>query len=710
MKNFLGIVVFFVLLILYSCKEKKYPDALSPEESVRSFQVDERFKIEIFAAEPHVFDPVCMEFDEDGNVYVVEMHDYPFKPDSGMEKGRIRVLKDTNDDGRIDQSIVFADKLSEATSILRWNGGFLVTAAPEILYLKDTTGDFIADTREVLFSGFFKNNPESQITSLKLSVDNWIYANNRGQEGNITFHNSPSAPAISVRGADFRFRLDQNKFEPETGPGQFGQTINDYGHRFFTENTLHINQSVIPWRYTHRHEFMPVQKYAEDISDHELDMFQRTPAPYWRAERTKRRNEEYRTNKLNRVEYESGKFTAATGGTIYTGDGFPGEFFGNVFTGDVAGNLVHRDIISLTDDYYRYVAKRSATEKSKEFLSSDDPWFRPTNFTVGPDGYLYVLDYYRQHIETPFAIPEDLKAGMDFMAGSDKGRIYRIMPKESRYKKINPKLSKTESIKLVELLEHPNQWWRQQAQRLLIERQDRTILPAVKKLFTESKSPAGRLHIIFLLEALGEMDFDILKKALKEKEAGVRENALILAENFKEFQPFIIAATKDTVARVALQAGLSLGNFNSRESAIALSALLLHRGNDKWIRTAVLSAEAAFSTEFLANLVKTSFLKDTSAWTNNFMEDLCYSFAARFDETQMNYLFRVLTQPFIENESSWRRAALTGIIKGLKAGKKTRGTGELIRELDSLKYSSKEEVMQSIKQLKTFIQPYLINT
>lgn len=161
---------------------------------------------------------------------------------------------------------------------------------------------------------------------------------------------------------------------------------------------------------------------------------------------------------------------------------------------------------------------------------------------------------------------------------------------------------------------------------------------------------------------------------------------------------------------MALQAGLSLGNFNSRESAIALSALLLHRGNDKWIRTAVLSAEAAFSTEFLANFVKASFLKDTSAWTNNFMEDLCYSFAARFDETQMNYLFRVLTRPFIANESSWRRAALTGIIKGLKAGKKTRETGDLTIELDSLKYSSKEEVMQSIKQLKIFIQPYLINT
>ncbi len=176
------------------------------------------------------------------------------------------------------------------------------------------------------------------------------------------------------------------------------------------------------------------------------------------------------------------------------------------------------------------------------------------------------------------------------------------MAKESRYKKINPKLSKTESIKLVELLEHPNQWWRQQAQRLLIERQDRTILPAVKKLFTESKSPAGRLHIIFLLEALGEMDFDILKKALKEKEAGVRENALILAENFKEFQPFIIAATKDTVARVALQAGLSLGNFNSRESAIALSALLLHRGNDKWIRTAVEKAASALNTAVLIHL------------------------------------------------------------------------------------------------------------
>src|SRR5688572_23261355 len=158
------LLLIFTVSIITGCKNSgKYPPPLAPDQALQSLSIIPGLKLELFAAEPHVADPVAMEFDEDGNCYVVLMHDYPDQPEKGKEKGQIRVLRDQDGDGRIDTSIVFADKLSEGTSILPWKGGLLVTAAPEIWYMKDTTGDFVADTREVLFSGFFKDNPETQI-------------------------------------------------------------------------------------------------------------------------------------------------------------------------------------------------------------------------------------------------------------------------------------------------------------------------------------------------------------------------------------------------------------------------------------------------------------------------------------------------------------------------------------------------------------------
>src|SRR6185295_7863268 len=167
--------------------KKHYTEALSPADEMKHFELDSDFKIELFAAEPYVLSPVDLAWDSKGNAYVIEMGDYPDNAKAGSAKGRIRVLKDINQDGVIDSSIVFADNLPSATSMLPWKDGLIVTAAPDILYLKDTTGDLRADTREVLFTGFFARNSEAQITNLRYGVDNWIYANNNGQDGEIHF-------------------------------------------------------------------------------------------------------------------------------------------------------------------------------------------------------------------------------------------------------------------------------------------------------------------------------------------------------------------------------------------------------------------------------------------------------------------------------------------------------------------------------------------
>ena len=571
-KQFIAtILILYVLNI--SCSEKHYKDALSPEEAMRTFTLNKDFKIELFAAEPFVLDPVEMTFDEQGNAFVVEMPDYPFKPESGIGKGRIRMLADTNGDGRVDKSTIFADSLLEATSILPWKGGLIVTAAPNIFYLKDTNGDGRADTKELLFTGFFQNNSEAQITNLRFSVDNWIYASNFGQEGEVTSVKNPGAPPLSMSGADFRFRMDRGLFELETGPTQFGQAIDDWGHRFLTENSIHIQQSIIPWRYAHRHPYLPHHKLLANISDHDPLMYNASSPPYWRVERTKRRNQAFQENNLDQVEYAEGHFTGASGTTIYLGHSFPEKYYGNVFIGDVSGNLVHRDILTAFADSVALVAKRDDVEKSEEFLTSTDPWFRPANFSVGPDGSLYIIDMYRQHIEAPTSVPEDLKSDMDYNNGKDKGRIYRIVPKNAgSYKKVSPDLKNATTEQIVEQLSNPNQWWQLQAQRILLERQDKSVVPALKNLFTRHQDPRVRLHALYALEGLNSLDAIIVEQAMKDVHPGVRENGIMLSEKYPELLPRLIERINDSSACVVFQATLSLGEFPAAQVVPALAS------------------------------------------------------------------------------------------------------------------------------------------
>lgn len=658
-------------LVLFSCTGKtdrsRYAGPLSPEESLKTFHFAGDFKAEIFAAEPYVIDPVSMEFDEQGNAYVVGMLD-AYKPDSVKGKGAIVMLKDRDGDGRADTSIVFADNLREATSVLPWDGGLLITAAPNILYYKDTDGDGRADLKELLFTGFFSKNEEAQITNLRFGVDNWIYANNNGQSGEVSFTRVPGAPKLKVQGSDIRFRLDRNQFELTTGRGQFGLAMDDWGHRFFTQNSIHIQQAIIPARYLQRNPLLPppIKSAIVNNSDHDPIMFQITPAPYWRAERTNQRNKKYQENNLKQVEYEKDHFTGASGGTFYGGDALPDEYYGNIFTGDVAGNLVHRDILSYPDTVPYFIAKRATLEKDKEFMATTDSWVRPASLTVGPDGGLYMIDMYRQHIETPMSIPEDLQVGMDFNAGNNAGRIYRIVPKNAgAYKNISPDLRNATSIDLVKLLSHQNQWWRLQAQRLLLQRQDKSVVPAVKNLLAQSEDARCRLHALYVLEGMNALNADIVKKAMKDPSPGVRENAGILSERFPGCLPNLVEMMNDSSMSVAFQAVLSIGEFKHKTVVPALAKVLMQRGESAWFRTAVLSSEAGSSIDLLHELdKKAAFFNTVASWKVAFLENLSYVICRRDQGKQITTLFEIVSKPSLPNTADWKLAFVKGMSKG----------------------------------------------
>ena len=390
----------------------------------------------------------------------------------------------------------------------------------------------------------------------------------------------------------------------EAGPAQFGQAFNDRWHRFITQNSLHIRHVVIPWRYLDRHPHIPARRVAHNISDHEAEMFQATPPPYWRAERTRRRQEKYDAQGLGRREYAEDYFTGCSGGTFYGGHSFPKEFYGNIFTGEVAGNLIHRDIVKPLAGAPTYQASRAQIDMNREFLISTDSWFRPAHFSIGPDGHLYVVDYYRQHIETPLSIPEDLKADMDFLRGEDMGRIYRIKPAGANKDAPNENISDLDGEELVNLLKHPNRWHRLTAQRLILERNDASVLPHLKHLLQQTELPVSRLHALYALDGLGAVNQSNTRDALRDSDAAVREHGLIMAEQYPPLFDEIVQCVTDIDDRVAFQAILSLGQFERKEVVEIFAETIIKRQFEPWFGLGILSSKLGASLHMAEALLR----------------------------------------------------------------------------------------------------------
>jgi putative membrane-bound dehydrogenase-like protein len=330
-----------VTLVLAACSRTTTgPRALTPEAELKTFRLSDDLNIELFVNEPQVTSPVEMAFDENGRIYVAEMLDYPTEPPQGKPaRSRIRLLEDTDGDGKIDRATIFAENVLDVSGLMPWKGGLIVTSAPDILYMKDTDGDGKADIREVLYTGFPKVDAEYRITNPRLGIDNWIYCSNFGQDGHITSPKHPERPPIEVRGADFRFRPDRDLAEATSGSAQFGSTFDVWGNRFITHSTMHVRHVVLPRQYLARAPMLDSGSVAIEISDHGRPSGRMYPISLpqaWRVERTRMRQERYHENELEKVrplspstEMAAGYFTGASGGTIYSGDQLPEKYRGN---------------------------------------------------------------------------------------------------------------------------------------------------------------------------------------------------------------------------------------------------------------------------------------------------------------------------------------------------------------------------------------------
>jgi putative membrane-bound dehydrogenase-like protein len=641
---------------------------LSAREEMTTFRVPKGFKVELVASEPAVVDPVAMAFDEKGRIFVAEMPGYPNDgvATGKITSGRVRVLEDKDGDGFYETSTIFLDGLRFPTSVMPYKGGLLVVNAPDLIYCEDTKGTGKADKVRTLYTGFVLNNIQQLPSGLQWGLDNWVHACAGGVGGSITSVEKPDAPPVVLRGRGFRFHPDvPASLEPTSGGGQFGLATDAWGHWFTATNSQHLRQIVLPDHYLRRNPNLPVSTTTIDIPDHgaACKVHRISPFESWRVERTTTRKEGPDAKRFPATELVPGGYiTSACSPLVYEADLFPKEYRGNVFVCEPANNLIHRDV--LVPNGAAFIAKRADNESDCEFFASTDNCCRPVCLTLGPDGAIYVLDFYREVIETPLSLNEEMKRTLPLQSAG-KGRIWRIVPEGNR-KLVRPSLDKATPAELMDCLQHPNYWWRITGQRLLVERQ-----PVLKDI-PSTQDPIGRVHILAALQGLNQLKSTLIAKACEHASPEVRRHAVRLAEPWlakdRQLRSAVIDLANDPVFEVRFQVALSAGEFGQNPArAGPIPWLMLKDSEDPWMRTAILSschgqAPRSLLTfmalrEHSRNSTKPGYLK------------LATQLAALMtSQAEANRVLDVLAVTDLETgPATWQLAVLEGWGQGLKA-------------------------------------------
>ncbi len=553
------------------------PSPKSPEEALKTFQLPDGFQIEIAAAEPEIVDPASFAWGADGRLWVVEMRDYPSGLDGrGKPGGVVKVLEDRDADGRYETATVFLKNIPCPTGVFPWRNGVIISAAPEILYAEDTNGDGKADRREVLFSGFLPGNQQHRVNGFEWGLDGWIHAAN-GDSGGIV-ESQKTGTTINISGRDVRFRPDTGEIETVSSQSQFGRRRDDFGNWFGNNNPTWLWHIGLPERYLRRNPKLAVKSPKRVLANYE------NPTRVFPASSPAQRpNQPW---SLNHV-------TSACSPSPYRDDLFGIQFATSIFISEPVHNCVHLEVLEPAGSGFK--SHRAEGEHASEFLASTDPWFRPTTTRTGPDGALYVADFYRFVIEHPEWISPETRARLDLRAGQDKGRIYRISPKGKSRRPI-PDLSKSTSRQLVESINSSNGWQRDTAQRLLLENgPDGETLSQLETLLALRHRPQVRIQALATLGMLGKLSTASLLSALTDPHPGIRIEALRQSEPFAKVETEALFAAVSSLAdeaeaRVRMQAAFTLGEWPAKKSKPFLSRIAARDADDDWIRAAIMSS------------------------------------------------------------------------------------------------------------------------
>jgi len=461
-----------------------------------------------------------------------------------------------------------------------------------------------------VFTGFRKFNVQAVTNNLIWGLDHRIYGAGGTNGGRIASGIDATVPAVTISRNDYRFSLEQPTLELLSGGARFGNTFDDWGNRFICNIRNPVQHVVLPQQAIVRNPALNVGTPLNDVAvaGDQLQVFRASPPEPWRLINAARLSSQGDPRMPRSEKNAQGFMTSGCGVTIYRGDAYPTEFRQQVLLAEVAGNLIHRQ--KLEPSGVTFTSQRM--DEKSEFLTSTDNWFRPVNFLHAPDGTLYVLDMYRETIEHPWSMPDDLKALLDLEIGRDRGRIYRLTPPAFQ-RRTTPRLSKATTAELVALLQHPNAWHRDTAHRLLFERQDPAAVPLLEKLLMDQTSELARLHALWSLEGMKQLSNQTLLASFGDSSAAIREQAVLLLsgrvaraeapESQSDLLAPLLALANDPSPRVRFQVALGLGAFDDARCMDALLSIARRDAADPWIVNGVLSSSRELAPQLFEQLL-----------------------------------------------------------------------------------------------------------
>ncbi len=638
------------------------PTAHTPEQSAAAFRLPDGFRMEVVASEPLIASPSGICWDAQGRLFVSELHGYNLEGQLDIDElnktgrldsevrrvqagekfkeaamkgtyGVVKLLSDTNGDGRMDKAVVWATDLPPVYGLVPARGGVIVACAPDIIFLADRDGDGKAEVREVLYTGFPVGMLERGINAPQWGADGWIYFGRGHGGGKIT---GPHLPApVDLPGTDFRIRADGTAIEPVTGgTGTFGFAMTKAGDRFTVTTTAPaIFIAPLPWRYLVRNPDFAVSDIEVRTGDSHAYSLSK-PHP-WRQKRAEDPEYfKYYNSRYGAAESEAdGWFTAACGSMVYQDHALPG-LHGQHFACEPSGNLIHRQIIEADGSVLR--THRVPGEEKSEFAASTDPWSHPIRLQHGPDGCIWVVDYYREIIEDYSAIPRHLQQQYGLYNGHDRGRIYRLTHRDmptslpSDMSGLDPKALALECAS-------PYFWRRQTAQRLLEEVNAQEAQSPLRSLLANNNADASTLiTALRTLDGWGVLTPGDIQPFLDHPEPAVRIHALQLAdrwfpktEGHALLEAALAAADKEQNPRVQIQFALSLGESRDPGAFDLLARYALLHHTVRWMDAALLSSLHGRGVEMLARLIQ------EPGETTSILRRLAQSVAARRNDPEL---------------------------------------------------------------------------
>ncbi|MDF1826511.1 MAG: c-type cytochrome [Verrucomicrobiales bacterium] len=597
---------------------------VNADKALSTFEIEDGFKLELVAAEPMIHDPVALTFDGNGRMWVAEMQGYMPDIDGKKEAdtyGRISVLEDTDGDGKADKHTVFLEDylLPRAVSLVDGDKSLLFADNLQLYeaeILIDEKGAISAGEVKVVDPTYAEGgNPEHKSNGLIYGLDNWLYSAK----------------------CNLRYKKVNGEWisEETEDRGQWGIKQDNYGRLLTNTNSNLISVEEVPPGVTIRNKAYQFRsRVKSSIKDQAV----------WPARMNPGINRGYMDGMLNEEGFLT-KPTAVSGLAIYRGDQFPAEYDGNLFIPEPSGNLVKRAVVTEDLDGMRTV--KSALEKA-EFLTSTDERSRIVDAMIAPDGSLYLLDFYRGIIQhevymTSYLRAQVIERKLDTPVGL--GRIWRVSHDDGKAPGAQPRMQEEDSVALVAHLSHANGWWRDTAQRILVERGDSEAVPALKALVADTGNHLAQIHAIWTLEGLSALDADTVGVSLADSHPRVVAEVVRAAESLVDtgsaervFQLLSSKAETSDNLMVNRQLAASLGLFGDQAVPV-ISKMLQGEKEDTLLGDLAVSGLSGHELALFSALPESHSLR----------APLIQTLVSSNDRKTLSKLFDILKTP-----SEWR--------------------------------------------------------